>query len=107
MTVSKIVAKNARKRDKNENKHSRNYNDRFICDKQQRQKGNPMKKLQSPPHCPRCGKMTDDHNRLLAVSRRANRMICESCGTLEALEDYGAIPKLALSDWVYKTEDPS
>ncbi len=37
--------------------------------------------------CPTCGK---EFERLLALSRRDNRtMICDRCGMMEALEDYG------------------
>lgn len=36
--------------------------------------------------CPRCGK---EKERLLALSRTDNKtMICDDCGTAEALEDY-------------------
>ncbi len=36
--------------------------------------------------CPKCGKEVD---RLLALSRRDNKtLICDECGTVEALEDY-------------------
>lgn len=37
--------------------------------------------------CPKCGK---DFDRLLALSRRDNKTnICDNCGTVEALEDFG------------------
>ena len=36
--------------------------------------------------CPRCGR---EYERLLALSRKDNKtMICDQCGTEEALEDY-------------------
>lgn len=36
--------------------------------------------------CPKCGR---DYERLLALSRRDNQtMICDECGTKEALEDF-------------------
>ena len=44
--------------------------------------------------CPRCGKMTMDaesvtHN---ALSRRIGCYICDTCGTVEALEDFAHLP---------------
>ena len=38
--------------------------------------------------CPKCG---NEYDRLLALSRRDNKtMICDDCGTREALEDFAA-----------------
>ena len=43
-----------------------------------------------PQGCPRCGHAQD---RLLALSRRDNKtMVCDSCGTLAALEDAKLAP---------------
>ena len=49
-------------------------------------------------HCPRCGAAMDDFKRH-ALSRRANIIVCDSCGTTEALEDAGLTPKKALPEW--------
>lgn len=49
--------------------------------------------------CPRCGKNED---RLLALSRRDNKTsVCESCGSMEAINDaepYPAISKIRILD---------
>ena len=50
-------------------------------------------------HCPRCGVCEEPANRLLALSRRADITVCESCGTAEALEDAGLMERKGLSDW--------
>jgi hypothetical protein len=49
--------------------------------------------------CPRCGQMHSQANRLLALSRRADIIICESCGSMEALEDAGFCERMELKDW--------
>ena len=51
--------------------------------------------------CPRCGKMTMDAESVTrnALSRRVTIYICDSCGTEEAIEDMGTLPKLPLSGW--------
>ena len=51
--------------------------------------------------CPRCGKMAMDGESVTrnALSRRAMVYICDSCGTEEAIEDMGALPKLTLRGW--------
>ena len=59
--------------------------------------------LGQAPHrgarCPRCGEEAQPGNRLLALSRRADIRICESCGTAEALEDAGFLERKPLMDW--------
>ena len=50
-------------------------------------------------HCPRCGACEEAGNRLLAQSRRADITVCETCGTVEALEDAGLMERMELSDW--------
>ena len=50
-------------------------------------------------HCPRCGVCEEPANRLLALSRRADITVCESCGTAEALEYAGLMERKGLSDW--------
>lgn len=50
-------------------------------------------------HCPRCGAEEKLGNRLLALSRRADIQVCESCGSLEALEDAGFLERKPLEDW--------
>ena len=49
-------------------------------------------------HCPRCGAELASFKRH-ALSRRAPITVCDECGTKEALEDAGFIPKKPLSDW--------
>ena len=51
--------------------------------------------------CPRCGadKMNKDAARN-ALSRRADIMICNICGTVEAIEDAERAKKLPLDRWV-------
>lgn len=49
--------------------------------------------------CPRCGRITVEDNRLLALSRRADIMICESCGMYEGLEDAGFAERKPLREW--------
>ena len=60
------------------------------------------KRRQAGPRCPRCGAKPDsyDHQQQ-ALSRRANILICNRCGTEEALEDiaWGGHQNLPLADW--------
>lgn len=64
---------------------------------------NRFSKKQQGGHfaCPRCGKMTMDAESVTrnVLSRRATVYICDSCGTEEAIEDMGALPKLPLRGW--------
>lgn len=59
--------------------------------------------LGKAPHrgarCPRCGEETQPGNRLLALSRRADILVCERCGSTEALEDAGFLERKPLTDW--------
>lgn len=57
------------------------------------------KKRQGAEFCPRCGCLATKENRLLALSRRADITVCETCGTVEALEDAGLTERLPLSGW--------
>lgn len=50
-------------------------------------------------HCPRCGEKAMPENRLLALSRRADITVCESCGMQESLEDAGFAERRPLTDW--------
>jgi hypothetical protein len=52
-----------------------------------------------PTHCPRCGAVEEQNNRLLALSRRADITICEACGVFESLEDFGLLERKELADW--------
>lgn len=54
--------------------------------------------------CPRCGRMAAPGNRLLALSRRADITICESCGSWEALEDAGMAERMNLMEWAAMKE---
>lgn len=54
--------------------------------------------------CPRCGAAEEQGNRLLALSRRADITICETCGTEEALEDAGLLECKSLTDWTIVKE---
>ena len=54
--------------------------------------------------CPRCGRTTVEDNRLLALSRRADIMVCESCGQWEALEDAGLTERKPLREWAVLEE---
>jgi len=56
------------------------------------------KRQTGPGHCPRCGKALESFDRH-ATSRRAAITICDECGTAEALEDVGIIPKISLCAW--------
>ena len=49
--------------------------------------------------CPRCGEVMKGLTERYALSRRAGIMICNECGTHEALEDAGLEAKLPLSEW--------
>ena len=61
-----------------------------------------MTRQQSGEHmyCPRCGKDQMDpkpvHN---ALSRYANVYICDSCGLMEAMDDFAAFPPLPFEEW--------
>ena len=60
------------------------------------------KTRQTGPRCPRCGAEPTCYNRQQqALSRRANILICNRCGTEEALEDiaWGGHSNLPLADW--------
>lgn len=60
------------------------------------------KTRQTGPRCPRCGAEPTCYNRQQqALSRRANILICNRCGTEEALEDiaWGGHGNLHLADW--------
>lgn len=54
--------------------------------------------------CPRCGRPEIQANRLLALSRRADITICETCGTQEALEDASMVERMPLSEWAVVKE---
>lgn len=54
--------------------------------------------------CPRCGRKAAPDNRLLALSRRADITVCESCGTWEALEDAGVAERKELMEWAAMKE---
>jgi hypothetical protein len=62
------------------------------------------KKQNRSRRCPRCGEPGSPTNRLLALSRRANIMICERCGMREALEDVGMMARMLLMDWAAMKE---
>lgn len=49
--------------------------------------------------CPRCGRPETDSNRLLALSRRADVTICETCGNWEGMEDAGMSERKPLCQW--------
>lgn len=57
-----------------------------------------------PTRCPRCGREAVENNRLLALSRRADVTICESCGSWEGLEDAGLADRKPLKDWAIMQE---
>jgi len=60
------------------------------------------KTRQTGPRCPRCGAKPSCYERQQqALSRRANILICNQCGTEEALEDiaWGGHQNLPLADW--------
>ena len=60
------------------------------------------KARQTGPRCPRCGAEPTCYNRQQqALSRRADILICNRCGTEEALEDiaWGGHNNLHLADW--------
>ncbi len=65
------------------------------------------KMRQTGPRCPRCGAKPDSYNhQQQALSRRANILICNRCGTEEALEDiaWGGHQNLPLADWAIVKE---
>ena len=55
--------------------------------------------------CPRCGKMTMDAESVTrnALSRRVSCYICDTCGTVEAIEDF-AHKQDSLSTWAIVRE---
>ena len=55
--------------------------------------------------CPRCGKMTMDAESVTrnALSRRVGCYICDTCGTVEAIEDF-AHKQDSLSTWAIVRE---
>ena len=57
------------------------------------------KTRQTGPRCPRCGAEPDcyDHQQQ-AISRYAEIMVCNTCGTVEAMEDFLG-EKTSLTDW--------
>jgi len=55
--------------------------------------------------CPRCGAVITQENRLLALSRRQDILICEHCGTFESLEDAGMTDKIPVTEWIAVKED--
>lgn len=55
-------------------------------------------KTQDGGSCPRCGRSMP-HLERHAVSRRADIIVCDSCGTEEALEDAGMSEKKPLFTW--------
>lgn len=55
--------------------------------------------------CPRCGNAESQENRMLALSRRADITVCESCGMVEALEDAGLTERMELRDWAIVKND--
>ena len=48
--------------------------------------------------CPRCGAPLESFKRH-ALSRRAKITICDACGSEEALEDAGLLPRVELDRW--------
>ena len=57
------------------------------------------KQMDGVTFCPRCGRLTmKDKVRTNALSRYADVMICDECGTDEALRDWAGSP-LDLGDW--------
>lgn len=49
--------------------------------------------------CPRCGDMMFGPKARHAVSRWADIIVCDSCGTQEALEQASLVPKRPLTEW--------
>ena len=49
-------------------------------------------------HCPRCGKVLESFSRH-AISRYADVVVCDQCGTEEALERAGLTAAKPLTDW--------
>jgi len=57
------------------------------------------KTRQTGPRCPRCGAEPTCYDRQQqALSRRANILICNRCGNIEAMEDFTG-NKSPLADW--------
>ena len=52
----------------------------------------------NPPACLRCGRPLDRHLATNALSRYANVMICNACGSDEAMRDYAGV-LLPLREW--------
>ncbi|MCD8098035.1 MAG: DUF4314 domain-containing protein [Lachnospiraceae bacterium] len=55
--------------------------------------------LRLATRCPRCGVEITEDNRLLAVSRFAHILICENCGTEEALISISGLKPMPLLEW--------
>lgn len=52
--------------------------------------------------CPRCGMFMQGKLHTHALSRRMDIYVCDTCGMIEALEDFGAIKeKKSLMEWDY------
>ena len=49
--------------------------------------------------CPRCGEVMPGSKNRHALSRWAGIMVCDQCGTAEALEQAGMAPKKPLMQW--------
>ena len=49
--------------------------------------------------CPRCGEVMPGPRTRHAISRWADITVCDSCGTIEALEQAGLAEKLPLMKW--------
>ena len=49
--------------------------------------------------CPRCGAPMPGKTSRHALSRQADIMICDSCGTEEAIEAVGAVERMPLMKW--------
>lgn len=62
-------------------------------------------KSQKAGQCPRCGR-TMEHLERHAISRRASVIVCDACGTEEALEDAGMMERKPLFTWAAWKERP-
>lgn len=49
--------------------------------------------------CPRCGERMPGSKARHAISRWADITVCDSCGTMEALEKAGLAPTLPMTKW--------
>lgn len=51
--------------------------------------------------CPRCGDKLPKGTAIknMCLSRRAEIYVCAACGSIEAIEDAGIIPKTGLETW--------